>query len=136
MKFQPSQHGIYHLNWSGDILHVRYEGSWNEIASKNLHQDAKKLWEERGNKSWGLISDASNWDGATADALDVWWLFFEDATKHGMIAATDILSSQIHESIVSPLAERAKQLVHYQRSKTLDNAYTWLSSFDLYQDKT
>lgn len=121
-----AQHGKYQLQWQGDILIARYLDEWNEVASQHLHQDAQKLWTAHGDRPWGLLSDASLWGGGTQECLDEWWLFFEDGVRHGMVAVTDILPSELHALIVSPLAERASQLVHYRRSFSTEGALQWL----------
>ncbi len=108
-----------------------YEGVWNDVAAFNMHEQAQILWSVREGKKWGLVSDARNWEGATAEALELWWKFFEDAVANGLVAVTDILPSQFHESMVSPLAERASKIAHYQRSKDLDAAISWLRSKEL-----
>jgi hypothetical protein len=128
MKMSENQHGQFQLQWQGNILTVVYEGVWNEVASANLHQQAKILWRLHKFTSWGLISDARKWDGATAEALTLWWEFFEDAVDNGLIAVTDILPSKFHEAMVSPLAERASKIALYKRSKDLIDAVHWMQS--------
>ncbi|MBC3806894.1 hypothetical protein H8K52_05985 [Undibacterium seohonense] len=131
MAFQANQHGQFALQWKGDILIAVYEGMWNEVAASNLHAQAQILWSVRQGKKWGFISDARNWEGATAETLELWWKFFEDAVANGLVAVTDILPTQFHESMVSPLAERASKIAHYQRSKDVDAAISWLRSKEL-----
>jgi hypothetical protein len=121
-----NQHGNFQLTWKGSVLLAEYEGVWNEIAARNMHQQAKILWELQEKGPWALISDASKWDGATLATLDLWWIFFEDAVAHGLAVVTDILPSQFHAAMVSPLAERASKIAKYRCSKDLDDAYTWL----------
>lgn len=125
------QHGEFQLQWQGDILIARYLGEWNEIASQNLHRDALQLWIAHGNKPWGLLSDASCWGGGSQECLDAWWSFFDDGVHHGMIAVTDILPSEVHAMIVSPLAKRASQLIPYKRSFSIPEAVEWLGSHGL-----
>ena len=131
MAFQANQHGQFALQWKGDILIAVYEGMWNEVAASNLHAQAQILGSVRQGKKWGLISDARNWEGATVETLELWWKFFEDGVANGLVAVTDILPSQLHESMVSPLAERASKIAHYQRSKDVDAAISWLRSKEL-----
>lgn len=122
-----SQHGRFALQWQGDVLMARYEGSWNEVAAQNLHRQARELWQQRGPKPWGLLSDALDWEGATPEALQAWWLFFEDAAGHGMVAATDILPSGLHGAMVRDLALRAASLVSYQASESVEAGLRWLA---------
>ncbi|MEJ6004181.1 hypothetical protein WG899_01360 [Paucibacter sp. AS339] len=128
-----AQHGSYSLSWQGDVLLARYGGTWNEIASRNLHQEARELWAQRGLQSdgrakpWGLLSDALDWEGGTPEALDLWWKFFEDGVRHGMVAVTDVLPTQFHEAMVKALADRAGQLARYQLSASVDEGLAWLA---------
>ena len=123
---QWSQHGSYTLHWQGNILLASYFGTWNEIAAQHLHRDALLLWQAHGHKPWALLSDGRQWEGGTAEALDIWWQFFEDALRHGMCAVTDIMPSRFHARMVSPLAQRASQLTRYTCSHDLDAALAWL----------
>ncbi|GAA5175101.1 hypothetical protein GCM10025771_06370 [Niveibacterium umoris] len=126
-----TQHGSYALHWQGDILVARYEGAWNDVAAKHLHRDARILWQLRGPAAWGLLSDARDWTGATPEALEAWWAFFEDGVAHGLIAASDVHASMFNSVMVSPLAERAMRLAHYRSSRSVDDALAWLAQLGL-----
>lgn len=123
-----AQHGSYSLDWQGDVLIARYAGEWNEVAATNLHRDARDLWQARVGRPWGLLSDASEWGGATPQALDAWWGFFEDAVAHGLSAATDILPSRLHEMMVNSMLERARPMIRFHRSQSVEEAWAWLAS--------
>lgn len=123
-----TQHGSYQLQWQGDILVARYEGAWNEVASHNLHRDAKALWTARGTAPWGLLSDAREWESGTPEALAAWWAFFEDAVKHGLIAVSDVLPSSFHATIVKAIADRAHALANYRPGADIPSAMAWLES--------
>lgn len=133
-----AQHGSFSLCWQGDVLVARYGGTWNDIASRNLHQEARKLWAERGLQAdgqarpWGLLSDALEWEGGTPEALQLWWSFFEDCVRHGMVAVTDVLPTQFHGAMVRSLAERAGQLARYQLSPSFDAGMVWLAQQGLH----
>ncbi|MFY7865376.1 hypothetical protein [Roseateles sp.] len=128
-----TQHGSFSLHWQGDILMATYGGTWNEVAARNLHLEARLLWAQRDlspegkPKAWGLLSDAREWEGGTPEALALWWAFFEDGVRHGMVAVTDVLPSQFHEAMVKALAERASQLTRYRLSPNLESAKQWLA---------
>lgn len=127
------QHGSFSLRWQGDVLIASYCGIWNEVASRNLHRQARALWVERGLQAngqpqgWGLLSDAREWEGGTPEALAEWWAFFEDGVRHGMVAVTDVLPSQFHEAMVKSLAERAGRLTRYQLSARPEDGLAWLA---------
>lgn len=121
-----SQHGDYTLDWQDNILCIGYRGAWNDIAASNLHRDARQLWLAHDGEAWAMLSDARAWEGGTPECLALWWAFFEDGVRHGMVAVTDILPSAFHAKMVSPLAERASQLVHYRRSFDEAAARQWL----------
>ncbi|WP_428503393.1 hypothetical protein [Roseateles sp.] len=96
------------------------------------------MWAERGlqadgqAKPWGLLSDALEWEGGTPEALQLWWSFFEDCVRHGMVAVTDVLPTQFHEAMVRSLAERAGQLARYQLSPSFDAGMVWLAQQGLH----
>ena len=123
-----TQHGQYRLSWQGDILIAHYSGAWNEVAVRNLHRDARALWQQHGGQSWGMLSDLRDWDGATPEALTLWWVFFEDAVQHGMRVVTDILPSHFHEAMVKELAERAGRLATYCHHRELQPGLDWLAA--------
>ncbi len=122
-----SQHGAYSLRWQGDILMAVYMGAWNEQAAKNLHREALAMWLQRGDASWGLLSNALDWDGGTPEALEAWWKFFEDGVKHGMVAVTDVLPSRFHAVMVRSLAERALSIAPYRSSASIEDGLAWLA---------
>jgi hypothetical protein len=128
---QWPQHGSYSLCWKGDVLLACYIGAWNEVAARNLHRDALALWQQRGPQPWGLLSDAREWEAGTPEALDAWWVFFEDATRHGMVAVTDVMPSRFHRHMVQAMADRASQLVNYRASPDVEDGLTWLASTGL-----
>jgi hypothetical protein len=121
------QHGGYSLRWQGDILMAVYIGAWNEMAAKNLHRDALAMWQARGSKPWGLLSDARDWEGGTPETLEAWWAFFEDGVNHGMVAVTDVLPSRFHAVMVRSLAERAERIAPYRNSGNLEEGLSWLA---------
>jgi hypothetical protein len=121
------QHGDFHSQWRGDVLIVTYTGSWNLQAVQALHASLLPSWQARAGKPWAMLTDASRWEGGTPEVLDEWWLFFEDAVKHGMSTVTDILPSHFHALVVQALAERASKLAHYQRSQDIKSASAWLA---------
>ena len=123
-----AQHGSFSLQWQGDVLRARYQGCWNEVCAQRLHREALALWQQRGSeRPWGLLSDASDWEGATPEALAAWWAFFEDGVRHGMTAVTDVLPSHFHEAMVRAQAQRAAALVAYRHSPDIDAAMAWLA---------
>ncbi|MBR7800785.1 hypothetical protein [Undibacterium fentianense] len=127
MRFTPNQHGYYQLRWQGDVMIVNYSETWNEITVRKLHQEARQSWEARGLRSWGFLSDASEWTGATPQAIEEWWLFFEDGVQHGMRAFTGILSNELQALLLNRLTEKARALVPYQQSENIDQALNWLN---------
>ncbi|WMW80317.1 hypothetical protein RF679_16955 [Undibacterium cyanobacteriorum] len=126
MRFIPKPHGEFKIQWQGDVFFVEYFDVWNDITARQLLQASLPLWEEHGGKPWGLLSDARQWAGATPEAIEAWWHFFEVGVKHGMVAFTGLLPSELHVRLVETLSQRAQQLVPYERSLDLAAAYQWL----------
>lgn len=75
-----------------------------------------------------MLSDLRDWDGATPEALALWWRFFEDAVNHGMHAVTDILPSHLHEAMVKDLAEHAGRLTRYCHRREVQHGLDWLAA--------
>ncbi len=126
-----SQHGQYRIHWQGELLVVQYSGAWNEVAVRKLHRDARVLWQQHGGARWGMLSDLREWEGATPDALALWWQFFEDAVRDGLAVVTDILPSHFHETMVKELAERAGRLATYCHHRELQPGLDWLAAHGL-----
>ncbi len=126
MRFVPTPHGEFKLYWQGDVFVVEYFDTWNDVTARQLLQQALPMWQQHGSRDWGLLSDARLWTGATPEAIEAWWVFFEAGVQHGMKAFTGLLSSELHVRLVETLSQRASQLVPYQRSQDLPSAFTWL----------
>ncbi|QDL52807.1 hypothetical protein [Rhodoferax aquaticus] len=127
MKY--AQHGEFSLHWQGDVLVARYTGTWNELASTNLHATAKQMWAAGlPAPAWGLLSDVREWGGGTPQALELWWEFFEDCVQHGLLAVSDVVPSPMLKLVLSPLAKRASALAHYHRGDNIEDALQWLAS--------
>lgn len=134
MRFIPKPHGEFKLRWQGDIFVVEYIDTWNDITARELLAQAKPMWQEHGPRAWGLLSDARAWTGATPEAIEAWWDFFESGVQHGMIAFTGLLPSELHVRLVETLSQRAMQLVPYERSSDMESAYAWLSQHGIKSD--
>jgi len=123
------QHGKFSLVCQGDVLVVRYMEVWNEVATANLHEQARALWAQGAPAArWGMLSDLRDWGGCTPEALELWWKFFEDCVQHGMFAVTDVVPHSILESVVHPVQRRASDLAQYQRSESIEDAWQWLAA--------
>lgn len=126
MQLQP--HGQFEILWHPPVLLVRYEGAWNEQAALALHAQARLIWQEPIDGAWAMLTDATQWEGATPEAFARWWEFFADAVQHGMVAVTDVLPSHFHEVLVKDLAVRASQLARHRTSADLTEAWDWLAT--------
>lgn len=125
MQLRP--HGNFEILWCPPVLVVRYEGAWNEQAVLALHEQARVIWREPIDGAWAMLTDATQWEGATPEAFGRWWDFFADAVSHGMVAVTDVLPSHFHEVLVKDLAVRAGQLARHRTSHDLADAWEWLA---------
>jgi hypothetical protein len=126
VQLQP--HGQFEILWHPPVLLVRYEGAWNEQAALALHAQARLIWQEPIDGAWAMLTDATQWEGATPEAFARWWEFFADAVQHGMVAVTDVLPSHFHEVLVKDLAVRASQLARHRTSADLTEAWDWLAT--------
>ncbi|HRK40276.1 MAG TPA: hypothetical protein PK347_18025 [Burkholderiaceae bacterium] len=121
------QHGFYSLGWNGSILVVRYMDTWNVEAAVALHQAAQQAWMNRPASTWAMLSDLSQWEGATPETLDRWWQFFDDGVANGLTTVTDIFSTRFHGLLVDSIAKRASAWVNYRRSDNEAEAFEWLA---------
>lgn len=126
MRFIPKPHGEFTLHWQADVFVVEYFDLWNDITARQLLQQALPMWQQKGGAPWGLLCDAREWTGATPEAIEAWWLFFEAGVANGMKAFTGLLPSELHVRLVDTLSRRASQLVPYERSADLPSALAWL----------
>ena len=126
MQLKP--HGQFEILWHPPVLLVRYGGAWNEQAALALHAQARLIWQEPIDGAWAMLTDATQWEGATPEAFARWWEFFADAVQHGMVAVTDVLPSHFHEVLVKDLAVRASQLARHRTSADLTEAWDWLAT--------
>ena len=120
------QHGLFSMDWKGPVLVVCYLDTWNMETVLALHQAARQAWTERTAPQWDMLSDLSQWDGATPETLERWWGFFDDCVANGLTTVTDIFSTQFHGLLVESVAQRASALVNYRRSLNRHEAFAWL----------
>ena len=123
-----NQHGRFSLTWRGDVLVLRLEGTWNEVAATRLREEGGRLVRERAGSPWGLLSDTTAWEGATPEALDGIWAFFEDALAHGLIAAATVIPDSFQALIIQPMAARAATLTNFHGCASVAEAEVWLRS--------
>ena len=121
-----NQHGRFSLTWRGEVLVLRLEGTWNEVAAKRLREQGGRLARERAGRPWGLLSDTAAWEGATPEALDGIWAFFEDALQHGLVAAATVIPDSFQALIIQPMAARAAHLTNFHGCSSVAEAEAWL----------
>lgn len=121
------QHGRFTMNWRGSILVVRYMDTWNVETVVALHQAAQQARSNCPTPQWAMLSDLSQWDGATPEALDRWWEFFDDGVANGLTTVTDVFSTSFHGLLVDGIAKRASAWVNYWRSDSQAEAFIWLA---------
>lgn len=136
MRFIPKPHGEFKLRWQGDVFIVEYFDLWNDVTAHQLLEQSLPMWKSRQGKAWGLLSDARAWSGATPEAIEAWWKFFETGVQHGMVAFTGLLPSELHVRLVETLSQRAVQLVPYELSANMDEAFRWLAERGISGDET
>lgn len=122
-----NQHGSYHLEWRGDVLVARYEGVWNEVASRKLHRDAKALWQAHEGR-WAMVSLFDEWEGATPEAFQRWMDFFLDATAHGLGAYAVKMPTGLLATVVEPVVKETTSRVERRECEDLPDALSWLGS--------
>ncbi|MBB2486279.1 hypothetical protein H5407_13735 [Mitsuaria sp. WAJ17] len=121
-----NQHGSFHLQWRGDVLVVRYEGVWNEVAARHLHRDAALLW-ARHPARWAMVGLFEAWEGATPETLKVWLDFFLDAVAHGLGAYAVAMPTALHASMAEGLRRETSKRVDRKDCADLADALQWLS---------
>lgn len=129
-----NQHGRFSLTWRGDVLVLRLEGTWNEVAAMRLREQGGRLAHERAGRPWGLLSDTAAWEGATPEALDGIWAFFEDALQHGLVAAATVIPDSFQALIIQPMAARAAHLTNFHGCTSVAEAEAWLRAQGLTLD--
>ena len=123
-----NQHGSFSLVWRGDVLVLRLEGTWNEVAATRLREEGGRLARARAGRPWGLLSDTAAWEGATPEALDGIWSFFEDALQHDLIAAATVIPDSFQALIIQPMAARAAKMTQFHGCASVADAEAWLRS--------
>ena len=131
MSADWNQHGQFSLTWRGDVLVLRLEGTWNEVAATRLRDEGGRLARERAGRPWGLLSDTTAWEGATPEALDGIWAFFEDALAHGLLAAATVIPDSFQALIIQPMAARAATLTNFHGCASVAEAERWLQGCGL-----
>lgn len=128
MKPAWSQHGHFSLTWRGEVLVLRLEGTWNEVAAERLREEGGRLAREHADRPWGLLSDTAAWEGATPEALDGIWAFFEDALAHGLVAAATVIPDSFQALIIQPMAARAAAMTNFHGCASVAAAEAWLKA--------
>lgn len=122
-----NQHGNFHLQWQGDVLVVRYEGVWNEVAARHLHRDASVLWARHPGR-WAMVGLFEAWEGATPEAMTEWLGFFLDAVAHGLRAYAVAMPTSLHATMAEGLRRETSKRVDRKDCHDLPDALQWLAS--------
>ena len=108
------------------MLVLRLEGTWNEVAAARLRDEGGRLAREHADRPWGLLSDTAAWEGATPEALDGIWAFFEDALASGLVAAATVIPDSFQALIIQPMAARAAAMTNFHGCASVAEAEAWL----------
>jgi hypothetical protein len=126
MKSAWNQHGHFRLIWRGDVLVLSLEGTWSDVAAQRLREAGGRLAREHADRPWGLLSDTTAWEGATPEALDGIWAFFEDALAHGLVAAATVIPDSFQALIIQPMAARTAAMTNFHGCASVADAEDWL----------
>lgn len=88
-------HGDYQINARGEIITVRFLGTWNKECAKELIEDYIPFIKEKKYNKFGVLADLQNFEGATPDAmkplieLSLW------GAENGQVARAQIINTEL-----------------------------------------
>lgn len=87
-------HGEYEITSRGQIIIVKFSGTWNKECAEELIQDYLRFVEKKKISRFGVLADLQRFEGATPDAsghlvkLSLW------GSKNGQVARAQIINSE------------------------------------------
>jgi hypothetical protein len=100
--FIPS-HGEYEIDSKGEIIIVRFTGTWNKECSEELIERCIPFIENKKVHKFGVLADLQNFEGATPDAakrlieLSLW------GSKNGQVARAQIINTEYKYFVVKDM---------------------------------
>ncbi len=127
-------HGEYEIDSIGEIIIVRFSGTWNQECSEELVEKYIPFIEEKKVRKFGVLVDLIHFEGATPDAakqllkLSLW------GSENGQVARAQIINTEFKYFTVKDMqnlyfgypikdfldADSAFQWLHAQGLKTTD----------------
>lgn len=119
-------HGSYTIKVCGEIVCLRFEGSWNLEKAKAFFKEYKVEILNQGFGQFGVMTDFRDLEGATPDCI----AFFENiaawAAQQGQVARAQILDSDL-TAYIADSGTMDRDLFLIRSFETEAEALDWLA---------
>ena len=121
------EHGKYSISMDGGIFYSKFEGAFNDIASKSWCERAKRVIESFGNRKFLMLVNLLELEGGTPGAWDDADRFNKWLNQKNMIAKALVITSSMTKEIERARvpSSRTQNIRYFENER---NATTWLLS--------
>ena len=128
MPFEP--HGEYSIFRRGDIIVIRFLGSWNLPGAQAFMERYKTFVAENGMTRFGVLSDLSGLEGGTPDGIEYFQRISDWAQENGQAARAMILDSALKNYIIR-LVDAGKDRFPSRIVADDEEAFAWFEGLGL-----
>lgn len=119
-------HGEYKIDSRGEVIIVRFLGTWNEECSNEFIEAYISFIEKKKINKFGVLANLEHFEGATLDAakpliqLSLW------GSKNGQVARAQIINSELKYFTVKDM-QNLNLGYPIKDFYDVDSAFQWLS---------
>lgn len=119
-------HGEYEIDSRGEIILVKFSGSWNKECSNEFIEAYISFIGKKKVRKFGVLADLQHFEGATPDAakqlikLSLW------GSKNGQVARAQIINSELKYFAVKDM-QNLNLGYPIKDFDDVDSAFQWLS---------
>ena len=123
-----SHHGHYTLEKEQGYFIVTYIGSWNEEAAKAFLEVFNPYIVDSGFEKFGIISDLSDWEGATPEALQLGKEAIDDFYAKGQMVSAHVTGSIMKQHFMQEMQKLQAARMAFNQLDTLESAKKWMET--------
>lgn len=125
---QFAAHGYYDISWQGDVLRIVVADLFNREGVEDLVADIGRAVLAHGPGAWGVMLDATKWQGGTPDAFALWLDSLEGWIREGGLAAYAALYAESIQLFLGGMVrDRLSPLLPYFSAPEEAACWKWLA---------
>jgi SpoIIAA-like len=128
MQFEA--HGKFDITLKGDIFFIKMSHKWNLEGAEKFFSKYETLVRQHNLKKYGVLSDLTDFEGGTPDAIQYFEKISDRAQIFGQVARALIMNSDLKEFMVNQ-ADNGKERFPTRIFSEETEAIAWLESLGL-----